>query len=143
MSALLDDSTSDRLDQHERPDEVEQLEEAEEDQEEVVEGGELKVVARIKNRWVEDPGRKYTTSCDDPSNSKEAEKDVTAVLEAGVLQKFGKLQQVVGAVVHQNYQGAHPGEVSCPGEGDEGDGGVVVDEHLPEVLALHVKELAD
>ena len=50
MSALLDDSTSDCLDQHERPDEVEQLEEAEEDQEEVVEGGELKEVARIKNR---------------------------------------------------------------------------------------------
>ena len=36
----------------------------------------------------------------------------------------------------------HPGEVSCPGEGDEGDGGVVMNKHLPEVLALHVKKLA-
>ena len=30
----------------------------------------------------------------------------------------------------------------CPGEGDEGYGGVVVDEHLPEVLSLNVKKLA-
>ena len=29
-----------------------------------------------------------------------------------------------------------------PGEGNEGYGGVVVDEHLPEVLSLHVKKLA-
>ena len=29
------------------------------------------------------------------------------MLEAGVLQQFGKLQQVVGAVVHQDYQSAH------------------------------------
>ena len=52
MSALLDDGTSDRLDQHEGPDEVEQLQEAEEDEEEVVEGGEFKEVARIMNRRV-------------------------------------------------------------------------------------------
>ena len=49
MSALLDNGTSDRLDQHEGPDEVEHLEEAKEDEEEVVEGGELKEVARIMN----------------------------------------------------------------------------------------------
>ena len=29
------------------------------------------------------------------------------MLEAGVLQKFGELQQVVGAVVHQDHKGAH------------------------------------
>ena len=50
MSALLDDGTSDCLDQHEGPDEVEQLQEAEEDQEEVVEGGELKEVACVMDR---------------------------------------------------------------------------------------------
>ena len=50
MSALLDNGASDCLDQHEGPDEVEQLQEAEEDQEEVVEGGELKEVARVMNR---------------------------------------------------------------------------------------------
>ena len=49
MSALLDDGTSDCLDQHEGPDEVEQLQESQEDEEEVVEGGELKEVARIMN----------------------------------------------------------------------------------------------
>ena len=47
MSTLLNDGTSDRLDQHEGPDEVEQLQEAKEDQEEVVERGELKEVARV------------------------------------------------------------------------------------------------
>ena len=52
MSALLDDGTSDRLDQHEGPDEVEQLQEAQQDEEEVVEGGELEEVARIMNRRV-------------------------------------------------------------------------------------------
>ena len=34
------------------------------------------------------------------------------------------------------------GEVASPGEGDEEYCGVVVYEHLPEVLPLHVKELA-
>ena len=44
---------------------------------------------------------------DNPSDSEESKKDVTAMLEAGVLQKFGELQQVVGAVVHQDHKGAH------------------------------------
>ena len=103
------------------------------------------------------------------------------MLEAGVLQKFGELQQVVGAVVHQDHQGAHllsipcvenisvenisvkkrgtktkvlilrfqkswsdhPGEVCSPGKGNEGNSGVVVDEHLPEVFPLHIEKLAE
>ena len=36
----------------------------------------------------------------------------------------------------------YPGEVGGPGEGDEENCGVVVYEHLPEVLPLHIKELA-
>ena len=36
-----------------------------------------------------------------------------------------------------------PGEVAGPGEGEEGDGGDVVDEHLHKVLPLHVEELHD
>ena len=47
------------------------------------------------------------TPGDDPSDSKEPEKDVAGRLEACVLQQFGKLQQVVRAVVHQDYQGTH------------------------------------
>ena len=41
------------------------------------------------------------------------------------------------------FPGKLPGEVSGPGEHHEEDGGVVMDEHLPEVLPLHVEELAD
>ena len=33
--------------------------------------------------------------------------------------------------------------MSGPGEHHEEDGGVVVDEHLPEVLPLHVEELTE
>ena len=36
----------------------------------------------------------------------------------------------------------YPGEMGSPGECDEENCGVVVNEHLPEVLPLHVKELA-
>ena len=35
------------------------------------------------------------------------------MLEAGVLQKFCELQQVVGAVVHQDHQGAHLLSIQC------------------------------
>ena len=40
-------------------------------------------------------------------------------------------------------EGAHPDKVGGPGEHDQGDGGLVVDEHLPEVFPLDVKELAE
>jgi len=36
-----------------------------------------------------------------------------------------------------------PLKVAGPGESHERDGGQVVDEHLPEVLPLHVEELSD
>ena len=36
-----------------------------------------------------------------------------------------------------------PGEIAGPWEGEEGDGGDVVDEHLCEVLPLHVRPLGD
>ena len=38
---------------------------------------------------------------------------------------------------------SHPDEVRGPGEHDEGDGGLVVDEHLPEVLPLDIEELTE
>ena len=62
MGALLDDGALDRLDQHEGPDQVEQLEQAEQDEEEVVEGRELKEVASVKKRGVQDPEREYSAS---------------------------------------------------------------------------------
>ena len=37
--------------------------------------------------------------------------------------------------------GPPPEEVAGPGEGHESDGGHVMDEHLPEVLPLHVEKL--
>ena len=40
-------------------------------------------------------------------------------------------------------QGAYSGEVGCPGEHDQADGGVVVEEHLPEIFPLHIKELTE
>jgi len=143
MGTLLDDGALDRLDQHEGPDQVEQLEQAEQDEEEVVEGRELEEVASVKKRGVQDPEREYSAPRDNPSECEESKKDVAGVLESGVLQQFGKLQQVVGAVVHQDHKGANPGEMGGPGEGDEENCGVVMNEHLPEVLPLHVKELAD
>ena len=36
-----------------------------------------------------------------------------------------------------------PGEVAGPREAEEGDGGEVVDKHLPEVFSLHVEKLHD
>ena len=42
-----------------------------------------------------------------------------------------------------HHQGAYPGEVGCPGEHHQEDGSVVVDEHLPEVFPLDIKELTD
>ena len=38
-------------------------------------------------------------------------------------------------------EGANPGEVAGPAEGHQGNGGDVVDKHLPEVLTLHIIKL--
>ena len=40
-------------------------------------------------------------------------------------------------------QCSYTGKVSGPRENYQGNGGVVVDEHFPEVLPLNIKELAD
>ena len=36
-----------------------------------------------------------------------------------------------------------PGQIAGPRKAEEGDGGEVVDEHLPEVFSLYVKKLKD
>ena len=74
----------------------------------------------------------------------------------GVPQQLGQLQQRISAVVDDEDESSYSDEMSCPAEHNEGDGGLVVDEHLPEVLdahqvqcqllvsylSLHVKELS-
>ena len=54
-------------------------------------------------------------------------------LESFVIAKTNKL----------NYSFYPPGEVAGPREAEEGDGGEVVDKHLPEVFSLHVEKLHD
>ena len=36
-----------------------------------------------------------------------------------------------------------PGKVAGPREAEEGDGGEVVNKHLPKVFSLHIKKLKD
>jgi len=50
---------------------------------------------------------------------------------------------MVRTVVNNQHKGPDPGEVCSPGEHHECDCGVVVDEHLPEVLAFNIEELGD
>ena len=61
----------------------------------------------------------------------------------GVPEQFGQLQQRISAVVDDEDESSYSDKVSCPAEHDEGDGGLVVNEHLPEVLPLDIKELAE
>ncbi len=53
------------------------------------------------------------------------------------------LEKYVGYVVNDEDERADPGEVAGPGEAHEGNGGQVMNEHLPEVLPLHVEKLGD
>ena len=39
------------------------------------------------------------------------------------------------------FRSLTPGEVACPGEGEEGDGCDVVDKHFHKILPLHISEL--
>ena len=55
--------------------------------------------------------------------------------------KMVHLQEDVSTIMDSQNQGPDPGQVAGPGEGHESDGGHVMDEHLPEVLPLHVEKL--
>ena len=79
----------------------------------------------------------------DPDGGEHHEHGLADLVVVGVPQQLGQLQQRVTAVVDDHDECPHPDEVSRPGEHDEGDGGHVVEEHLPEVLPLNVKELAE
>ena len=43
--------------------------------------------------------------------------------------------------IREFYRSLTPGEVACPGEGEEGDGCDVVDEHFHKILSPHISEL--
>ena len=40
-------------------------------------------------------------------------------------------------------EGSNPNEVCGPAKSYESDGGLMVDEHLPEIFSLHIKKLAE
>ena len=80
---------------------------------------------------------------DYPHYREDEEHSVTGFLVSGIAKQFGKFQQGVGTVMDYKHKGSDTDEVSCPGEHHEGNGGIVVYEHAPEVLPFHIKELAD
>ena len=55
--------------------------------------------------------------------------------------KKADLEKDVCTVMDGQHQSSDSGEVAGPGEAHERDGCHVVDEHLPEILPLHVVEL--
>ena len=72
-----------------------------------------------------------------PNKCEDPEAGVAGLRPSGVAQELCHLQPVVREVVDDEDQGAHPVHVVAPAEGEEGQGGHVVDEHLPEVLDAH------
>ena len=79
----------------------------------------------------------------DPGRGEDDQHGLAGAVVVGVAEELGHLEQGVAAVVHDHHEGPHPHEVGRPGEHDQGDGGLVVDEHLPEVFPLHIEELAE
>ena len=106
---------------------------------------------------VDDPGREESEPGEGPGEGEHHERGVAGGVPAGVAEELGQLEPVVGEVVDQEDQGAHPVHVVGPAEGEQGQGRHVVDEHLPEVLeqdwpgfqmvldhlSLDIKELGD
>ena len=80
---------------------------------------------------------------DHPCDGKEDKNGVARFLVSRVPEHLGQLQQVVGAVVHDQHQRPDPVRVGRPAEHHQRDRCVVVDEHLPEILPTHVKKLAE
>lgn len=50
---------------------------------------------------------------------------------------------MISEVVDEDDEGANPVHLRGPAEGEEGEGGEVVDEHLSEVFPLHIGELCE
>ena len=102
---------------------------------------------------VDDPGGEDAEAGVRPRQAEHHKGDVTAFLRtrgqfptivhhiSRVLGQLGQLHPVVGQVVDDEDKGAHPVHVVAPAEGEQGEGGDVVDEHLQEVFSPHVTEL--
>ena len=125
------------------PEDVEELEGAEETIEDIVGGEHLDKVLGVDEGGVEDPGGVDATPGHHPGDGEQDEDGVAGLLVPSVAEHLGQLKQVVRAVVDDEDEAADPVGVGRPGKHEERDGGVVVDEHLPEVLPLHVKELTE
>ena len=80
---------------------------------------------------------------DDPDWSEDHENSLTGFGVVCISEKLGQLEQGVPDIMDNEDEGAHPDKVGGPGEHDQANGGLVVDEHLPEVFPLDIKELAD
>ena len=53
------------------------------------------------------------------------------------------LEPVVAAVVDDEHERADAYEIDNVGEGEQENGGNVMNEHFPEVLAFHIDELGE
>ena len=147
------------LDQEISPYTVKHLEGDKETIEDVVGGEELDVPSSVIECRVEDVGWVYSTPkdvrfmdrniqilylpCHNPYKRKDGKDCITRLPVVGVSEQLGELQQGVRHVVEDHDKGPDPGEVAAPGEHHQQDGRVMMEEHLPEVLPLHVKELTD
>ena len=92
---------------------------------------------------VADPAGEKSESGERPDKSENPKAGVAGLRPSGIAQQLGHLQPVVREVVDDEDQGAHPVHVVAPAEGEQGEGGHVVDEHLPEVLDAHIKSNVD
>ena len=83
---------------------------------------------------VANPAGEKSESRECPDESEDPKTGVAGLCPPGVAQQLGHLKPVVGEVVDDEDEGAHAVHVVGPAEGEQGQGGHVVDEHLPEVL---------
>ena len=98
---------------------------------------------QVNPQLFNDPQRENAQAGDDPQGGENAEADAADEVVVGVFCDFRRFEEDVAAVVHHEHQRAHPTGARQPREGDEEDGGDVVHEHLPEVFAFYVEELAE
>ena len=64
-------------------------------------------------------------------------------LISSIFTQLGEFHPVVGEVMDHENKGAHAMHLVAPAESKKGEGGEMVDEHLPEVFSLYVKKLKD
>jgi len=111
--------------------------------EDVVGGEHLNESGCVQHGGIQDPGRIDSASRDNPGYGEKKENRITQLPVFDISAELGQLQQMVGAVVHNQHQRPDPGKVRGPGEHHQRYRRVVMDEHLPKILSLDVEELGD